>query len=89
MNTLFSSAIDFVKGQTKMAAGLSCALGKKIHQSRVSYWKNKPPEDFPPEYCLPVEKLTGGRIPASALRPDIYPPEMFARSIKETKVTGA
>jgi DNA-binding transcriptional regulator YdaS (Cro superfamily) len=64
-------AINYIGGQTALAAALTQVCGQKIRQSHVSTWLNRD-KKVPPQYCLPIEKLTEGKVKCVELRPDVF-----------------
>lgn len=54
---------------------LASALGTT--QSRISNWLHRD-KRVPAEMVLPIERITGGQVSRSDLRPDLYPPEAAA-----------
>lgn len=65
-------AIEIVGGQTELARQLSAAENVKIKQSVVHKWANQTGM-VPGEYALTIKKLTGGKVTAHQLCPDIFP----------------
>lgn len=54
---------------------LSSQLG--VHESYVRLWAYDQ-QQMPPKYAIPIERLTGGRVPRYEHCPKIYPPEEYA-----------
>lgn len=61
-------------GQTKLADALTAECGKRVSQQWIWNVINRD-QDVPPEWCLPIERITEGEISRHDLRPDLYPVE--------------
>ncbi len=74
-------AINYVGGQTALAALLSDLTGRTIRQSHVHNWlvRNK---KIPAEICGPIQIATNGRITRAELRPDLFAYEAFENECK-------
>jgi DNA-binding transcriptional regulator YdaS (Cro superfamily) len=65
-------AIDVAGGQSALAASVNeFSSIRKINQSHVWNWLNRGKKGVPPEFVIPIEKVTG--VHRHELRPDIYP----------------
>lgn len=71
-----SEAVAIAGGQSALARALSIYTGKKVGQSHVRTWLCRSLKNgfrgLPAEYCIPIEKITNGRVRASDLRPDVF-----------------
>ena len=67
-----AAAAEFCGGQTKLADALTAALGKTVSQQWVWSVINRP-APIPPEWCLALERITGGAFTRHQFRPDLYP----------------
>ena len=69
--TAFLAAIALCGGQAALARALSVMLGARVSQQRI--W-NALHRDrlLPAEWCIGIERLTGGHVAREDLRPDIY-----------------
>lgn len=60
--------------QRKFAAIVSEKSGSELSQQNVNYWvRNKRP--CSPKYAATISELTGGKVTAHQLRPDVFPKE--------------
>ena len=64
---LFRSLIDRYGGDTQLAKALGC--------TQNAVWSARQRKSVSPKMALAIERLTGGEVRKSALRPDVYPPE--------------
>lgn len=60
--------------QTDFAQALAAQIGpdSRIIQQSVSQWILR--GSIPVRYCGHIEALTGGRVTAHTIRPDVFPP---------------
>lgn len=58
-------AIEIAKGQLPLADAIGTT------QSQIWYWLERAKKGTSPAFCIAIERATG--VPASELRPDIYP----------------
>jgi DNA-binding transcriptional regulator YdaS (Cro superfamily) len=66
-------AIALCGGQAALARLLSRA-GRAVSQQRIWNAVHRD-QSIPAEWCLPIERATGGRVTCRQLRPDLYPGE--------------
>lgn len=64
-------AIDIVGGQSALSRAIGCK------QQSVWNWLHKQ-KRVPAEFCIQIERATGGKVTRHELRPDIYPVESAA-----------
>ena len=70
--TFLASAIALCGGQAALARRLSRLLGRAVSQQRIWNALHRD-QTIPAEWCVGIERATGGRIKPSQLRPDLYP----------------
>lgn len=67
-------AIELVGGQNPLARAITVAINtpdKTVKQGRIWQWLHRDGK-VPAEYCIAIERATGGAVTRHELRPDIY-----------------
>lgn len=65
-------AVKLAGGQVALAKRVAEITGKPVRQPYVWNWLNRDAE-LSPEWVIPIETATDGRVTRHQLRPDIYP----------------
>ncbi len=65
-------AIDHFGGQAQLAREITSRSDRTVSQQWIWNVVNRS-QPIPPEWCLPIELATGGKIRRHQLRPDLYP----------------
>jgi DNA-binding transcriptional regulator YdaS (Cro superfamily) len=68
----FAAAIALCGGQAALARLLTRAAGKTVSQQRIWNAAHRD-QSIPAEWCVAIEKATGGKVSRQDLRPDLYP----------------
>ncbi|MDH3232223.1 MAG: helix-turn-helix domain-containing protein [Alphaproteobacteria bacterium] len=66
-NPALNRAITVVGSQSELARKIGST------QQMVSFWLKKSKSGTPAQFCLAIEKATGGEVTCHDLRPDVYP----------------
>jgi DNA-binding transcriptional regulator YdaS (Cro superfamily) len=66
----FERLINRYGGDTQLAKALGC--------TQNAVWSARQRKSVSPKMALAIERLTGGEVHRSMLRPDVYPPEEYA-----------
>lgn len=76
-------AVEVLGGQEALARRLTQIMGEPVSQGRIWNWLNRD-RRVPGEAVLPIEQATrekGRQVSRHRLRPDLYPPEEYARAL--------
>lgn len=65
------AAIDHFRSQAALAAEMS-RFGEKYGQTKISFWMTLA-DEIPPRGAIDIHLATDGFVPASDLRPDLWP----------------
>jgi DNA-binding transcriptional regulator YdaS (Cro superfamily) len=73
-----ADAVALCGGQAALARLLSRAAGRPVSQQRIWNALHRD-QSIPAEWCVAIERATGGRVSRQALRPDLYPTDFNSK----------
>ena len=76
MNNTIRKAIRIAGGAPNLARLVSdeMTLEKPLSSMAIRQWITR---GVPAEYCIPLERVSGGQVRRHELRPDLYPPAEY------------
>lgn len=71
-----TSGMEALKRAKKLLGGTEQALAEAVGRKQPTvHGVLKRGKEVPAEWCIPLERATGGKIKRHELRPDLYPKE--------------